>query len=155
MANPDTADKPGTSRRFGKGPFKGRTLRQHIIRRLIMVLPLTALMIVVAKTGMLDRVVDHYTFRQTSWFDDTALVQHLRTMVTHNGMTGDRPECLLFVVDGNSPPDATKIEVMEKHSGSCPNPDGSLPRLFTLKVDRTGQRIYTDQGDPGTFHPVR
>ncbi|NHN87259.1 hypothetical protein [Acetobacter conturbans] len=145
---------PNGPRRFSSGPFKGRTLRQHIMRRLILVLPLSMLMIVLAKSGMMDRLLDRYTFKQTSWFDDTSLVQHLRLTVTHNGMTGDRPDCLLFVVNGDSPPTGTLIDVMQKHSGSCPNPDGSLPKLFTLRVDRTGQRVDTDQGTPGLFHPI-
>ncbi|MFT8718720.1 hypothetical protein [Acetobacter sp.] len=145
---------PDNAKRFGKGPFKGRTLKQHIVRRLVLVLPITVLMIVLAKTGAMDRLVDRYTFKPLSWFDDTALVQHLRLTVTHNGMTGDRPDCLLFVVNGNSPPTGTLIDVMEKHSGSCPNPDGSLPKLFTLRVDRPAQRVETDQGTPGEFHQI-
>ncbi|GBQ94402.1 hypothetical protein AA23498_2018 [Acetobacter nitrogenifigens DSM 23921 = NBRC 105050] len=144
-----TNGRPGVG--FGKKP---RTLRQHIIRRLIMVVPLSLGAIFLARSGILDRMVDSYTFQPTSWFDDSALVRHLRNVVTHNGMTGDRPDCLLFIVDGNSPPDGTKIDVMEKHSGSCPNPDKSLPKLFTLKVDRVDRQVFSDQGSPGTFHLI-
>ncbi|GBR04065.1 hypothetical protein [Acetobacter oeni] len=154
MAAPDMPGDTSGPRRFTSGPFKGRTLRQHIMRRLILVLPLTVLMIILAKSGLMDRLVDQYTFKPTSWFDDTALVQHLRMTVTRNGMTGDRPDCLLFVVNGNSPPTATMIDVMEKHSGTCPKPDLSLPKLFTLRVDRPAQRVETDQGTSGTFHPI-
>ncbi len=154
MAAPVTPKNLKEPRRFTSGPFKGRTLRQHIVRRLILVLPITVLMIILAKSGLMDRLVDQYTFKPVSWFDDTALVQHLRLTVTRNGMTGDRPECLLFVVNGNSPPTATMIDVMEKHSGKCPNPDMSLPKLFTLRVDRPAQHVDTDQGTPGSFHPI-
>ncbi|GBQ24133.1 hypothetical protein AA0472_1320 [Acetobacter estunensis NRIC 0472] len=149
-----TDDNTSGPRRFGSGPFKGRSLKQHIARRLVLVLPLTVLMIVLAKTGALDRMLDRYTFKPMSWFDNNALVQHLRVTVTHNGMTGDRADCLLFIVNGDTPPQATLIDVMEKHSGSCPVPDGSLPKLFTLRVDRPAQRVETDQGSPGLFHPI-
>ena len=36
-----------------RGPFAQRTLRQHVLRRLALVLPLTLLMIVLAKSGIL------------------------------------------------------------------------------------------------------
>ncbi|MCH4089722.1 hypothetical protein [Acetobacter sp.] len=154
MTSPVTPESGKGPRRFTSGPFKGRSLKQHILRRLILVLPLSLLMIVLAKSGFMDRLVDQYTFKPASWFDDTALVRHLRQQVTHNGMTGDRPDCLLFIVNGNSPPTATMIDVMEKHSGNCPNPDASLPKLFSLRVDRVAARVETDQGTPGQFHPV-
>ncbi|MGD7070042.1 hypothetical protein [Acetobacter sp. AAB5] len=138
----------------GRGPFAKRTLRQHILRRLAIVLPLSLMMILLAKTGTLDRLVDSYTFKPASWFDDTALVQHLRLKVTHNGMTHDRPDCLLFVVNGNDAPTASRIDVMEKHSGTCPGPKDDLPKLFTLRVDRLNRIVYSDQGSPGVFHPI-
>lgn len=108
-------------------------------------------MIVLAKSGMIDTLTDRYTFRPESWFDDSALVRHLRVVVTHNGMSHDRPDCLLFVVNGNDPPNASRIDVMQKHSGTCPGPKGDLPKLFTLQVDRMNRIIQSDQGSPGTF----
>ncbi|OAZ75048.1 hypothetical protein SRCM100623_00472 [Acetobacter pasteurianus] len=138
----------------GRGPFAKRTLRQHILRRLAIVLPLSLMMILLAKTGTLDRLVDSYTFKPASWFDDTALVRHLRLKVTHNGMTHDRPDCLLFVVNGNDAPTASRIDVMEKHSGTCPGSKDDLPKLFTLRVDRLNRLVYSDQGSPGVFHPI-
>ena len=137
-----------------RGPFAKRTLRQHILRRLAMVLPLTVLMLVLAKSGILERMVDRYTFSAQSWYNDTALVQHLRLKITQNGMTHDRPECLLFVVNGNDQPTASRIDVMEKSTGTCPAPKGELNRLFTLKVDRMNRIILSDQGSPGLFHPI-
>ena len=137
-----------------RGPFAKRTLRQHILRRLAMVLPLTLLMLVLAKSGILERMVDRYTFSAQSWYNDTALVQHLRLKVTQNGMTHDKPECLLFVVNGNDQPTASRIDVMEKSTGTCPAPKGELNKLFTLKVDRMNRVILSDQGSPGFFHPI-
>lgn len=146
-------DKPKPSI-LPHGPLKKRSLRQHIVRRLALVLPITVLMIVLAKSGMIDTLTDRYTFRPESWFDDSALVRHLRVVVTHNGMSHDRPDCLLFVVNGNDPPNASRIDVMQKHSGTCPGPKGDLPKLFTLQVDRMNRIIQSDQGSPGTFHPL-
>lgn len=137
-----------------KGPFTKRTFRQHLLRRIALVLPLSLLMIGLARSGMLDTLVDRYTFRPANWYDDTALIRHLRLLVTHNGMTHDRPDCLLFVVNGNDAPTASRIDVMEKHSGTCPGPKDDLPRLFTLRVDRMNRVIESDQNSPGVFHPV-
>ncbi|MBS0959211.1 MULTISPECIES: hypothetical protein [Acetobacter] len=133
---------------------KKRTLRQHVLRRLVMVVPLMLLMIGLAKTGFLDKMADRYTFRAESWFNDTALVSHLRLLVTSNGMSHDRPDCLLFIVNGNDPLTASRIDVMQKHSGTCPNPGKELPKLFTLQIDRVNHTIMSDQGSPGEFHPV-
>ncbi|MBS1000974.1 hypothetical protein JK169_08090 [Acetobacter persici] len=137
-----------------RGPFRKRTLRQHVLRRLALVVPISVLVIVLAKTGTLDTLTDRYTFRPESWFDDTALVRHLRVMVTHNGMTPIKPDCLLFIVNGNDPPTASRIDVMQKTSGSCPGPKGDLPKLFTLRIDRMNRIIMSDQGSPNTFHPI-
>lgn len=137
-----------------RGPLGKRTLRQHALRRLVFVLPLALLMIGLSKSGIMDRVVDRYTFRPESWFDDTALIRHLRLVVTHNGMTHDRPECLLFIVNGNDAPTATRMDVMQKHTDSCPGPKGELPKLFTLQVNRMERTVLSDQNSPGTFHPI-
>ncbi|MBO1326437.1 hypothetical protein K2X14_14830 [Acetobacter sp. TBRC 12305] len=140
--------------RLPGGPLTKRTLRQHVLRRLALVLPLSLLMIVLAKSGFMDTMVDRYTFTSSSWYDDTALVRHLRLLVTRNGMTHDKPDCLLFVVNGNDPPTGSRIDVMEKHNGTCPGPKGELPRLFTLRVDRMSRVILSDQNSPGDFHPL-
>lgn len=155
MTDPNKTPAPKQSTTTPKrGPFAKRTLRQHVLRRLAMVLPLTVLMIGLAKSGILERMVDRYTFSAQSWYDDTALVQHLRLKVTQNGMTHDKPDCLLFVVNGNDQPTASHIDVMEKSTGGCPAPKGDLPKLFTLQVDRMNRTILSDQGSPGVFHPI-
>lgn len=137
-----------------RGPFRKRTLRQHVLRRMALVVPISVLMIVLAKTGVIDTLTDRYTFRPESWFDDTALVRHLRVVVTHNGMTNIKPDSLLFVVNGNDPPTGSRIDVMQKTSGSCPGPKGELPKLFTLRIDRMNHVIMSDQGSPTQFHPM-
>ncbi|ACI52912.1 conserved hypothetical protein [Gluconacetobacter diazotrophicus PA1 5] len=133
------------------------TMRQRIVRRLLMVVPLALLAVLAARMGWLDQAADRITFDHASWFDDTALVEHFRTVVTHNGMTDAPGRCLLFIVNGNDPPDAARFDVMEKHSGSCPpakDAKDPLPKLFTLKVDRVDKTVQTDWGSPGTFHPM-
>ncbi|MFT8778259.1 MAG: hypothetical protein ABF893_16625 [Gluconacetobacter liquefaciens] len=131
-----------------------RTMRQRIIRRVVMVVPLVLLATLAARMGWLDQAADQITFRHANWFDDTALVEHFRTVVTHNGMTDTPGRCLLFIVNGNDPPDAARFDVMEKHSGSCAGDSKTLPKLFTLKVNRIDQTVQTDWGSPGTYHPM-
>ncbi|MBB2200416.1 hypothetical protein [Gluconacetobacter tumulisoli] len=130
------------------------TMRQRIVRRVLLVVPLALLAVISARMGWLDQAADQITFRHANWFDDTALVEHFRTVVTHNGMTDTRGDCLLFIVNGNDPPDAVRFDVMEKHSGHCPGAKGTLPKLFTLKIDRLAQTAQTDWGSPGQFHAL-
>ncbi|NVN36894.1 hypothetical protein [Komagataeibacter swingsii] len=130
------------------------TLKQRIVRRVLMIVPMAALVFLVGRMGWLDQAADRLTFSRASWFDNTALVEHFRTIVTHNGMTSDSKDCLLFVLNGNDPPDATRIDVMEKHSGKCPGDRNTLPHLFTLQIDRVGQTAQTDWQSPGVFHPL-
>ncbi|GAN98969.1 MULTISPECIES: hypothetical protein [Komagataeibacter] len=149
MTRAPTPTPPRLTRR--RGPV---TLKQRIVRRVLMIVPMAALVFLVGRMGWLDQAADKLTFSRTSWFDNTALVEHFRTIVTHNGMTSDSKDCLLFVVNGNDPPDATRIDVMEKHSGKCPGDRNTLPRLFTLQIDRIDQKVQTDWQSPGVFHPL-
>lgn len=129
-------------------------LKQRILRRVMMIVPMAALVFLVGRMGWLDQAADKLTFSRTSWFDNTAVVEHFRTIVTHNGMTSDAKDCLLFVINGNDPPDATRLEVLEKHSGKCPGDRNTLPHLFTIQIDRLNQTAQTDWQSPGMFHPL-
>jgi len=119
-----------------------------------MVVPIALIVIIANKTGYLDQAADKMRFNTLSWFDNTALVEHLRILVTHDGMTDQPGRCLVFIVDGNSPPDATKIDVMGKHTKDCPANISDFPRLFTLKINRADRIIQTDAGTPGQFRTV-
>ncbi|AXY22897.1 hypothetical protein [Komagataeibacter saccharivorans] len=130
------------------------SLKQRILRRVMMIVPMAALVFLVGRMGWLDQAADKLTFSRTSWFDNTAVVEHFRTIVTHNGMTSDAKDCLLFVINGNDPPDATRLEVLEKHSGKCPGDRNTLPHLFTIQIDRLNQTAQTDWQSPGMFHPL-
>lgn len=122
-------------------------------RILIAVLGALALL-VLARTGLLDRGLGQLAPQQLNWSNDYQLVEHLRDEVVRRGLTHDAKDCLLFIINGNDPPDASRLEVMEKHSGSCPGARGQLPKLFTLKVDRLAHSVQTDAGSPGQFHPM-
>lgn len=147
-----------------KNSFHQKRLRQHIFRRLILVLPICALMIILAQNDIMETLIDRYTFNKPqSWFDNPALIRHLRLLITHNGMTSAKPECLLFIIHGNDPITASRIDVLEKKSPPCshtnhehhPSLLSPLPHhLFTLRVNRLHQNIETDQNSPGIFHPI-
>lgn len=112
-------------------------------------------MLLVARTGLLDRGMQQLGLAAPlDWSNDYQLVEHLRGVVVRRGLTHDAGDCLLFIIDGNDPPNAMRMRVMEKHSGSCPGTRGELPQLFTLRVDRLGRTVQTDAGSPGHFHPL-
>lgn len=155
LAEPTSNDKePRLSGKRGKrrGP---RSVKQHIMRRLLVVIPASVLMIVLMKAGVLDVAADKMTFNKLAWFDDTKLVEHLRVLVTHNGMTSQPGKCLVFIVNGNDPPQATRIDVMAKHIKGCPEPDKEPEKLFTIRVDKADRELATDQGTPGKFRPMK
>ena len=112
------------------------------------------LVVVLHFTGLLDQLQRRIFPPRVNWNNDYSVVEHLRTRVTRDGLTHDAPDCLLFIINGNDPPDAQRIRVMEKHNASCPGTPGELPRLFTLRVDRAAGSVQTDQGSPGQYHPL-
>ena len=110
--------------------------------------------LLLARSGVLDRGMQQLGLAgPLDWSNDYQLVEHLRGMVVRRGLTHDSGDCLLFIINGNDPPNAMRMQVMEKHSGSCPGARGELPLLFTLRVDRLGRSLQTDAGSPGRFHP--
>lgn len=112
------------------------------------------LVVVLHFTGTLDRLQQRFLPRPVNWSNDYAVVEHLRDEVVRDGLTHDAKECLLFIINGNDPMEAQRIQVMEKHSGTCPGARGQLPKLFTLKIDRVKGEVESDQGTPGIFHPL-
>ena len=138
-------------------PHKKR-LRQHLVRRVVLALLLGVFMLLLAQSGIMDVLIDRYSFKPESWYDNTALIQHLRLLITHNGITHAPPECLLFILNGNDPLTASQINVLEKHAPPCPrsqNKPSTIPQiLLTLRVDRVHHTIESDQNSPGIFHPI-
>ncbi|BAT19317.1 MULTISPECIES: hypothetical protein [Asaia] len=152
-SEPKTPSQPGAPR-LGSGRRKPRTLKQHLLRRLIVLVPASLLAILVMKMGWLDQAADKIQFDRLAWFDNTKLVEHLRVMVTHNGMTDVPAKCLVPILNGNDPPDATRIDFMQRSNDGCPGKPGTFDRLFTIKVNRADRMLATDQGTPGRFHAM-
>ncbi|WP_438382052.1 hypothetical protein ABHV46_14395 [Asaia sp. BMEF1] len=152
-SDPQNTPRPGAAK-LGSGRRKPRTLKQHLLRRLIVLVPVSLLAVLVMKMGWLDQAADKIQFDRLAWFDNTKLVEHLRVMVTHNGMTDVPPKCLVPIINGNDPPDATRVDFMQRSNDGCPGKAGTFDRLFTIKVNRADRLLATDQGSPGRFHAM-
>ena len=144
----DPAAMPTPPQRRG-----ARTARSRIVQRVLVALMAGLALLALQRFGLLDRLSGG-ALSNLDWSSDYPLVEHLRRQVVRDGLTHDSPDCLLFVINGNDPPDASRMDVMEKHSGSCPGTRGQLPRLFTLKVNRVAHSVGSDAGSPGSFHPL-
>ncbi len=145
--------EPTTPPRLGRRrPKQPRSLKQHIIRRLVVLVPAFLLMFFVVRTGVLDSLYDQFTFSKLSWFDNTALVEHLRTIITRKGLTPLPRRCLVMVVNGDSSVNTPTIDVLGRHGNGCPGDKPSAELLFHVRVDRAGQSIMTDAGSPDMYH---
>ena len=136
---------------------------RQLATRIIGIVAIGVLIVVLHFTGVLDRLQQRFFPAPVDWNRDYSVVEHLRRLVVRRGLTSDRKECLLFVINGNDPADAQRIQVWEKHSGTCPRPGAPrqtdsghapLPVLFTLRVDRTHHTVQSDRGSPGQFHAL-
>ena len=131
-----------------------RSPRARLLQRVLVALLAGLALVALQRFGLLDRLSGGAMPRGLDWSNDYQLVEQLRRVVVRNGLTHDSGDCLLFVINGNDPPDASRMDVMEKHSGACPGTRGQLPKLFTLKVDRVAHAVQDDAGSPGSFHPL-
>lgn len=128
--------------------------RSRAIRRILLAALVGLSLLLLDRSGLLERWLGQTRMSGLNWTNDYAMVEYLRPLVVRRGLTRDDPNCLLFIINGNDPPAASRFEVMEKHSGACPGPRGQLPKLFTIRVDRVGHALATDAGSPGLFHPL-
>lgn len=144
-------NSPRLGRRTSRAP---RSLKQHIIRRLTILIPTFLLMFFVVRSGTLDNLYDQFTFNKLSWFDNTALVEHLRTILTRKGLSPLPRRCLVMVVNEDTSVNTPDIDVLGRHGNGCPGDIPSAALLFHVKVNRAGQSIMTDAGSPGTFHTI-
>ncbi len=105
-------------------------------------------------TALTDRVFGP----RIDWMNDYQTTTHLYDVIVRRHLTDVPKRCLLIIVDGTTPPQATRMGVYERPTtacmGSVPAPTHRLPRLFDLLVDRTAGRVQTDRGSPGHFHPL-
>lgn len=64
--------------------------------------------------------------------------------------------CLAYQFDENPSGDAYLVDVRENHrDASCGGDPQTEPHLFTVKVDKHTQAMWTDQGSPGAFRPIK
>ena len=149
------APRPPTSRTPVRRPrARRRSSPRQLRTRIIAIVAAGALVVVLHFTGLLDELTRRVFPPRIDWNNDYSVVEHLRAEVIADGLTRDAPDCLLFIIDGNDPPQSQRIRVMEKHNAACPGTPGELPRLFTLRVDRAAHTVQTDHGSPGQFHPL-
>ena len=144
------APRPGS----GRSPRPRLGARGQVLRRVLLAGLIGLSLLLLDRAGLLERWLGAGGPRGLNWNNDYQVVEYLRPLVVRRGLTGDSKDCLLFIINGNDPPDASRFDVMEKHSGSCPGARGQLPKLFTLRVDRVDHRVATDAGSPGQFHPL-
>ena len=147
---PPPAPKPVTSPKAALAPWSRRQLRTRVAA----IVAAGVLVVVLHFTGLLDVLQRRIFPPPVHWASDYSVVEHLRGQVIARGLTHDAPDCLLFIINGNDPPEAQHIRVMEKHNAACPGTPGELPRLFTLLVDRGAGSVQSDDGSPGRFHPL-
>ncbi|WP_428392969.1 hypothetical protein [Lichenicoccus sp.] len=125
--------------------------------RIAGILSVGVLIVVLHFTGVLGGLQQRLFPPPVDWNRDYAVVEHLRDLVIRDGLTRDPKACLLFVINGNDPPQAQRIQVWQKRSKGCPvqgSTKGALPVLFTLLVDRDHHTVQDDQGSPGRFHAL-
>ena len=128
--------------------------RRQLRTRILAIVAAGALVLVLHFTGLLDALQRRIFPPRVDWANDYSTVEHLRGQVIADRLTDAAPNCLLFIINGNDPPEAQHIRVMEKHNAACPGTPGQLPLLFTLLVDRSAGTVQTDQGNPSHFRPL-
>ncbi|MEN3165866.1 hypothetical protein [Gluconobacter sp. OJB] len=151
------SDDKSATPRLGRAPGKNtrrqpRSFKQLLLRRLLIVIPAFLLMFIAVRSGLLDMSYDKITFSKLSWFDNTALVEHLRLAVVKDNLTDLPRNCLVFVVNGNASDNTPTMDVLGRHGNGCPGATPSADKLFSLKINRSERTVQTDAGTPGSFH---
>ena len=86
--------------------------------------------------------------------DDTmnGLAEQVEAAIHKKHLTKEKGRCLTYDIDEK--PDAYLVNVRETHAPGCGGDPNTSPRLFTVKVDKKSRAMMTDNGTPGTFHPM-
>jgi len=83
------------------------------------------------------------------------VLQRVRTAVTRNHLTRVPPQCLSFEVDDSPPAGMILVNVREKHHEGCSGDPATSPRLFSVRVSRKSNKMWTDaKSDSGEFEPL-
>ena len=91
---------------------------------------------------------------KVDWNNDYAMIQELRRRIAADKLSDARPNCLLFIINGNDAPTDTRVRVLGKHNAECGGDPKTMPDLFLIKVDRTHGTALTDAGQRGQFKPL-
>ena len=91
---------------------------------------------------------------KVDWANDYAMVQELRRRIAADGLSDAKPNCLLFIINGNDPPNDTRVRVLGKHNAECGGDPKTMPDLFLVKVDRAHGTATADAGQRGQFEPL-
>jgi hypothetical protein len=80
------------------------------------------------------------------------LAENVEAAIRKKHLTKEKGPCLSY--DINEKPDAYLVDVRETHAPGCGGDPNTSPHLFTVKVDKKSRAMMTDNGTPGTFHPM-
>lgn len=139
---------PGLTRR------PRRTLRQHMLRRLLIIIPVGLLALLAAKMGWLPKAADKVQFNDLAWFDNTKLTEHLRLLVKDQGLLDVPRRCVVPIINGADPAHATHVQFLVRATDGCPGIEGKTATAFTILVNKADRTLQNDKGSPGRYHPM-
>lgn len=87
---------------------------------------------------------------------EDATVLAVSKAIRKNRLTDKADECIAYQFDPTSLKDAYVVEVRENHRyAKCGGDPNTSPRMFTVRVAKTGGALSTDSGSAaGEFHPL-
>lgn len=131
------------------------SIKRRIIQRACVALILSFGVLLSYYMGWLDAVIDQSIRQKVNWFDDTKMVEYLRNRTINDKIVTTRPSCLVFIVNGNAPPEVTDVQVREKHNKECSDTSNDFPLLFTFRVNRVNGTIQIDRNSSNHFYPFQ
>ncbi len=138
---------PGLTRR------PRRTLRQHILRRLLVIIPIALTALLAAKMGWLPKAADKVQFNELAWFDNTKLTEHLRLLVKDQGCWTCHVAALSRLLTGLTGT-CDAFQFLVRATDGCPGVDGKTATAFTILVNKADRTLQNDAGSPGHYHPM-
>jgi hypothetical protein len=87
--------------------------------------------------------------------ETTRVLQRVRSAVARNHLTKVVSQCLVFEVDDSPPTGMILVNVREKHDGTCGGDPATSPHLFSVRVSKKTNRMWSDaKSDTGEFEPL-